>query len=255
MQIYVCVKHVPDSGALIELKGTSFAEDNVKFVVNPFDEYAIEEALQIVKDKGGEVVIVCLGKKGAEVTLRSALAMGPARAIHVVADEQFESPAVTARALAQAIKADGHADLVMTGKQSIDSEGMQTLYWLAKELDMPVVNEVVSLDVSGDGCIAKREIGGGTMETLAVQTPCVVGATKGLNEPRYPKLPDILKAKKKEIYQVPLSELSLDGAPTPSLVSLERMPERAGATFITGETVQDQAKELIRLLREEKNVI
>ena len=252
MQIHVCVKHVPDSGALIELSGEkSFAEGNVKFIPNPFDEYGIEEALKLKGD--GEVIIVCAGNTGAVSSIRAALAMGADRAIHVVTEGPFTDSALMAEAVAKVIRQDGSPDMVFTGKQSIDSEGGRFPYFLAKELGMPVINDVSGLEVQDDCVIASREVGG-VRQRLRAALPCVLGATRGLNDPRYPKLPDIMKAKKKPVQEIPAASLELAERCSPSLEKLELLPERAGARMFDGD-LSAQIRELLRVLREEERVL
>ncbi len=254
MQIYVCIKHVPDSGALIELAGdTAIAETNVKFIPSPFDEYGIEEALKLKGD--GEVVVVCAGNAGATSSIHAAMAMGADRAIHIVTEGTFTNSAQAAEAVAKAIANDGKkADLIFTGKQSIDSEGAQFPYHLAKELSVPVINDVSGLEINGDSLIASREIGGGVRQRISASLPCVLGATRGLNEPRYPKLPDIMKAKKKPIEKVEMASLGLSAKNTPVLEKMELVPERAGAKLFDGD-INAQIQELLRVLREEERVL
>jgi len=256
MPIYVCVKHVPDTAAVITLAGkTAYAEAGIKFIVNPYDEFAIEEALQWGEKKGEEVVAVTVGKKDAVSSLQNALALGAVRAIHIVTDKQFVSPADTAKALAAGIKADGAPSVVFTGKQSVDTEGMQLPYFLAHELGIPVVNEITELALEGDKVLATREAGGGAREVFSVSCPCVIGATKGLNNPRYPKLPDIMKAKKKPVNTVPLETLVPGEASAPALEALTLVAERAsgGAKILSG-TLEEQVAELSRIIKEKARV-
>ncbi len=253
MKIYVCVKHVPDTAAKITVvDDTGFAE-TCKFIVNPYDEYAVEEAVQLVKQAGsGEVVIVTVGKESAMTTMRSALALDAERGILVKTDSQFLDSALTGRALQKAIEQDGKPDLIFCGKQSIDSEGMQTPYRLANGFGMPVATEIVGLSIADGKAVAEREVGGGAREVLEIDTPCVIGATKGLNEPHYPKLPDIMKAKKKEVKQIDIADLGLDlSAPQTELIGLEAVPERSQARMIEGST-RDMAVELVKILKEEE---
>lgn len=255
MQIYVCVKHVPDSGALIELDGdTSFVEGNVKFIPSPFDEYGIEEALTLNKKHGGEVVIVCAANSNATSSIRAALAMGATRALHIVTEGQFTNSTTIAAAVAEAITNDGNPDIVFTGKQSIDSEGSQFPYRLAHALKMPVVNDVTGLEITEAVASVTREIGGGIRQQISAAMPCVIGATRGLNEPRYPKLPDIMKAKKKPIQEIPVENLTSASTPSPILEHLEMVPERSGAKMLEGD-VSAQIEELVRTLREEERVL
>lgn len=252
MQIYVCVKHVPDTAANIKVVAPAGFDESVKFVVNPYDEYGLEEALQIVAKAGGEVVAVTVGKESAVSSLRTALAVGATRSILVKTEAQFLDSAVTARALKAAITQDGTPDLIFMGKQSVDSEGMQTPYRLAQELDMPVVTEVVDVELGDGQAKVERETGGGVREVMEVSLPCVLGATKGLNEPRYPKLPDILKAKKKEIKQVDMADLGFsDDSGNTGLVELTQIPERSGATMLEGSP-REASEKLVTILKEEK---
>jgi len=253
MQIYVCVKHVPDSGALIELDGEqAFLETNVKFIPSPFDEYGIEEALTLKEQ--GEVIIVCAGNAGAISSIRAALAMGADRAIHIVSQGSFTTSAKMAEAIAKAILQDGTPDLIFTGKQSIDSEGSQFPYFLAKELSMPIINDVSGLEVKDGEVIASREMGGGVRQRIRAARPCVLGVTRGLNEPRYPKLPDIMKSKKKPVQEIPVESLNLAEKCTPVLEKMELLPERASAKMFSGD-VNAQVQELLRVLREEERVL
>ena len=256
MRIYVCVKHVPDTAAKVTVVGgTGFAE-TCKFIVNPYDEYSVEEAVQINKQAGqGEVVVVTVGKESAVNTMRSALALGADRGILVKTDAQFLDSSLTAQALKKAIEQDGAPDLIFCGKQSIDSEGMQTVFRLAKAFDMPAVNDVVDLKIGDGTATVEREIGGGSREVLEVKLPCVIGATRGLNEPHYPKLPDIMKAKKKEIKQINLAGLGLDTAASQTeIVRLEAVAERGQAKMMEGST-REMVQELVRILKEEEKVI
>ena len=251
MQIYVCVKHVPDTAANIRVTGDAEFDESVKFVVNPYDEYGLEEAIRIVKKNGGEVVIVSVGKEAAVNTMRSALAMGAARAILVKTETQFLDSSLTSLALQRAIKEDGVPDLIFTGKQSVDSEGSQTHYRLAQAFDMPVATEVVALELEDGRAVVEREIGGGLKEVIEMQTPCVIGATKGLNEPSYPKLPDILKAKKKEIKLIDIADLDIDmSSKNTDVVELEPVPERSEAKMLSGSP-REIAERLVSVLKEE----
>jgi electron transfer flavoprotein beta subunit len=251
MQIYVCVKHVPDTAANIKITGEAQFDESVKFVVNPYDEYGVEQAIQLIKDNGGEVIVVTVGKESAVNTMRSALAMGATRGILVKTETQFLDSALTSLALQRAIKEDGAPDLIFTGKQSVDSEGSQTHYRLAQAFDMPVATEVVALALKEDRAVVEREIGGGVKEVIEIQTPCVIGATKGLNEPRYPKLPDILKAKKKEVKLIDIADLGIDlAAGRTEIQELEPVPERSEAKMLDGNP-GEIAAQLVAIIKEE----
>lgn len=256
MKICVCVKHVPDTAATIKIAGDNgFDDGEIKFVVNPYDEFGVEEAVSLVEKEGGEVVIVTVGKEAAATTIRGALAMGAHRAILVKTEGQFLDASLTAQALKAAIEQDGLPDMIFTGKGSVDTETFQTNYRLAKSLGMPVVNEVSALTVDGGNATAEREVGGGDKQVIEMSLPCVIGATKGLNEPRYPKFPDIMKAKKKKINEVTLGDLGIDeNAGAVVIEKLEPVPERSGAKMLEG-SVEDQVTELIRVLKEDEKVL
>ena len=256
MQIYVCVKHVPDTAANIKVVGENgFDDAGCKFIANPYDEYAVEQAVQLVEKNGGEVIVVTVGKPAAVGTIRAAMAMGAHRGILVTVDRQFLDSQITARALKAAIEQDGQADIVFTGKGAVDTEGFQTLYRLAAAMDLPVVNEINKMELGDGTAIVGHEIGGGARESLEVQLPCVLGATKGLNEPRYPKFPDIMKAKKKPVQEIALADLGVSADEAQSeLLALEKVPERTGAKMMEGD-VRHAVEELVRILKEEEKVI
>ena len=162
MKICVCVKHVPDTAATIKLAGENgFKDSEIKFVVNPYDEYGVEEAVSLVEKQGGEVVIVTVGKAAAAATIRGAMAMGAHRAILVKTQGQFLDSGLTAHALKAVIEQDGLPDMIFTGKGSVDTESFQTQYRLAKSLSLPIVNEVSKLTVDNGKAVTERETGGG----------------------------------------------------------------------------------------------
>jgi electron transfer flavoprotein beta subunit len=256
MKICVCLKHVPDTAASIKLAGdTAFEDTDVKFVANPYDEYGVEEAVSLVEKLGGEVVIVTVGKAAAVSSIRSAMAMGAHRAILVTTDSQFLDSSLTAQALKAAMEKDGLPDMIFTGKGSVDTESFQTQYRLAKSLGLPIVNEVSKLMVDNGKAVAERETGSGEKQVIEMNLPCVIGAAKGLNEPRYPKFPDIMKAKKKQIQQMDLSELGIDASTgRVTLEKLEPVPERSGAKMLAG-SVDEQVTELVRILKQDEKVL
>ncbi|MCP4671016.1 MAG: electron transfer flavoprotein subunit beta/FixA family protein [Desulfobacula sp.] len=251
MKIFVCVKHVPDTAANIKIVDGNNFDDNVKFVVNPYDEYAIEQAVQIKKEKGGEVIIVTLGTDLAVATIRSALSMGADRGIHIKTDALITDAMTTGLALKNIIQKEGGADLVITGKQSVDTEGMQIQYRLALGLGMPVVTDVVSMMLDNGLATVECERGNGEVAVMELDMPCVIGATKGLNEPRYPKLPDILKAKRKPVNKIALTELVPQlPADKTVIMSLSAIPEKGQANIIEGTPVE-AASSFVELLKEE----
>jgi len=255
MKIYVCVKHVPDTAANIKVVGKAGFDDSVKFVVNPYDEYALEEAVKTAQQTGGEVVVVTVGKESALNSIRSALAVGADRGILVKTTQQYLDSATTSQALKKAIEQDGQPALIFTGKQSVDGEGMQTHYRLAAAFDMPMANDVVSFSIDNGKVTVECEADGGAREVVEMPIPCVIGANKGLNEPRYPKLPDILKAKKKEVKQIDIDDLQVILSDSASeLVALEPVPERGQARMLQGST-REKVTELVQRLKDEDKVL
>jgi len=249
MKIFVCVKHVPDTAANVKLVNGNSFDDSVKFVANPYDEYAIEEAIQIKEKTGGEIVIVTLGIPQAVASIRMALAMGADRGIHIKTDELIVDTVTTAEALKKAIEKDGGADLILTGKQSVDFEGMHTQYYLAQTLGLPVVTDVVALELEKDQAVVESDLGSSEVAIMELSLPCVISATKGLNEPRYPRLPDIMKAKRKPVEEISLQEL-VPQSPVhkTSMVSLEPVPEKGQATLFEGSATEvvDKLVEVFR---------
>jgi electron transfer flavoprotein beta subunit len=256
MRIYVCIKHVPDTAANIRpLGGTAF-DETVKFIMNPYDEYALEQALRIRENgAGAEVVAVTVGKEVAVSTLRTALAMGADRAILVKTDAYFTDSAETGRLLHSAISRDGSPDLILTGRQSVDTEGMQIPYRLGALFDMPVAANVVAFSMDEGRVTVEREIEGDVREVIEMTMPCVVGAAKGLNQPRSPTLPDMMKAKKKEIRVIPQADLGfLAPVPAVELLGLQTVPDRGRGSILVGDP-EKMVRELLCLLRKEAKVL
>lgn len=255
MKICVCVKHVPDTAVAIRVVGDAGFDESVKHVMNPYDEYALEEAVRLKEAVGGEVVVICVGKAAAAATARAAMAFGADRGILVKTETAFQDSALTASVLKTVISQEGGADLIFMGKQSVDTEGMQTHYRLGAALGIPVANEVISFKMDGERAVVQREISGGDREVLEMTLPCVIGATKGLNEPRYPKLRGIMEAKKKPLRELDFAEMGIeqpDGAV--ELTRLEPIPERGAATMLEG-SVGEMVAELVNRLRNEAKVI
>ena len=264
MKIIVCIKSVPDTGSSIRIKTGSAAIDpeGLTYVMNPYDEYAVEEALRI-KEKQGQTVItaISMGGTSAKEVLRTALSMGVDQAIHLK-DAGFEGldSQETAKVLARAMKTVGF-DLILCGKQAVDMDSAQVGPALAELLDLPQIGVVTRLEFDDQwrSLRAHRQIEGGT-EIIEAPLPCVITAQKGLNEPRYPSLKGILSAKKREIpeWGTPQMGLGAEGRePAPCairIVALEPPPARVPGRILAGDS-QEKVRELIRLLREEAKVI
>src|SRR6059036_3390316 len=200
MKIAVCIKRVPDSGTRVKIAsdGKSLDEAGVKFILNPYDEFAVEEALRRKEQAGaGEVVIVSVGPAAAQETIRTALAMGADRGVLLQTDAIPADGFVTAQALAAELHG-GAWDLILFGKMAIDDYNQQVGPMAAELLGLPCVTAVAHLEIDGGKGIAEREIEGG-VEVVEFPLPAVLTADKGLNEPRYPALKGIMAAKKKPL--------------------------------------------------------
>jgi len=255
MKIYVCVKHVPDTAARITILEDNRIDERVTFIMNPYDENAVEEAARIKREAGDtEVIAVTLGTPAAEATLRSALAMGADRGIFIKSDDHPDSM-VTAAALKAAIELDGKPDIIFTGKESIDSEGFQTMYRLAANFGIPAASNVVTLSLEPDTVIVEYELEAGAREVVELSLPCVIGTGKSLNRPNYPTLPAIMKARKKEIKQIDLEDLNFQ-KPAGRVEILELKPAAEGRQpkELSG-TPDEVAVEIVRILQEEARVI
>ena len=249
MNTIVCIKRVPDSATRVKIGpgGTDLDPAGVKYVVNPYDEFALEEAIRRREAAGsGTVTAITVGTDASAETLRSALAMGADEAV-LLRSEGSHDGFVIARALADEI-ASREYDLILFGKQAIDDDNMQVPQMVAELLDLPCATVVVSLEIDEGRAVAKREVEGGH-EVVEFSLPAVVSAQKGLNEPRYPNLKGIMAAKKK-----PLEEKDVSLQPsTLELVALEEPPAPA-AGRIVGEG-PDAVPDLIAALREEAKVL
>ena len=259
MKIAVCIKQVPDTETRIRVApdGKGVLETDVNWVVSPYDEFAIEEALRIKeKQGGGEVVLLSVGPDRVQAALRSGLAMGADSAIHLK-DPLFDAldAAGTAWALAAAIKPLG-ADLILCGQQGVGTDYAQVPGILAEILDLPQVTMAVKIEIGDMKATVKREIEGAT-ETWETSLPAVISAQKGLNEPRYASLKGIMAAKKKPIQTMDAAAAGLKAeglAPRTRVVAMELPAARSAVKMIEGDP-DTQVKELLRVLHDEAKVL
>ncbi len=264
MNSIVCLKQVPDTETQIKIgaDGKSIATDDVKWVMNPYDEFGVEEALRLKEKHGGEVTVVGLGPKRVTESIRTALAMGADKGILITDDALEGSDSIaTAKAIAAAVK-DLEYDVIFTGQRGVDDDLGIVGATLAELLGIPQLSLIVKVEVADDGTSVKveRPIEG---ETLVIESslPALVTAQKGLNEPRYASLPGIMKAKKKPLEEKSLGDLGLDsaefgeGARKLKILELTPPPARAAGKIVDGETPQEKAAELAKLLHEEAKVL
>lgn len=248
MKIAVCVSHVPDTAARIVIgaDGRSIDPNGVTYIVNPYDEFAIEEALKIKEKLGGETVAISVGKDASKETLRKALAMGVDSAVLLKDDNDRDSMAV-AKALAEEIKSQG-CELVFFGKQSVDYDNSITGQLTAELLGYNCVSVVVDFKLDGNNIIAEKEIEGGR-EVVETTLPAVITAQKGLNEPRYASLKGIMAAKKKVIEEKPAATAEK----TVEVIKMKKPPMKQPGRILG--TDKSAVAELVRLLKEEAKVI
>src|SRR5437879_2617103 len=250
MKIAVCIKRVPDSETRVKIApdGKSIDEAGVKFILNPYDEFAVEEALRRKEKAGaGEVVVIALGPAAAQETIRTALAMGADRGVLLQADRIPADGLQAATALAAELKAGGY-DLIRCGKMAIDDYNHQVGPMVAELLDLPCVTTVAHLEIENGKGTAEREIEGG-VEVVEFPLPAVLTTDKGLNEPRYPALKGIMAAKKKPLDVKPTAP----GPGALEVLALSPPPQRKDGRVV-GEG-SAAVPELLRLLRDEAKVL
>lgn len=246
MKILTTVKRVTDPDMKVKIKpdGSGIITDGVEYKMNSFDEYGVEEAIVVKENHGGEVVVVSVGPDAATKEIRTALAMGADRGILVETDEDLDSDAV-ARVLAEIVKKE-QPDIILMGKQAVDSDRNQAGQMLAAYLDYPQATFAFDLKIDGDFAVVEREVDGGS-STKRVKLPAVVTADLRLNEPRYASLPGIIKAKRKKIDRYSPADLGVDVAPRVKVVKFEAPEERAAGQIVDSvdaliEKLQNEAK-------------
>jgi electron transfer flavoprotein beta subunit len=257
MNLYVCIKQVPDTETKIKLNADNSGIDpaGIKWIMSPNDEFAVEEALRVKeKNAGSTVTVLTAGPDRTVEALRTALAMGADSAIHVELPDTADS-ALAAKALAGALKKETKVDLVYFGKEAIDDGASMVPQLVAAHLGLPSVTVVTGIEYSGTTLKCKREIEGGASELVEVAAPAVIAASKGLNEPRYATLPNIMKAKKKEVKKVSLADAGASTADQKiKLKNFQLPPPKSAGKKIEGDAAT-QAKSLVNALHNEAKVI
>jgi len=256
MNIVVCIKQVPDTASRIEVRGGRIVEDGLQWVTNPFDEYAVEEALRLREKHGGTVTLVAVGPARAKDALKQELARGADEAVLCI-DPAFEGldPLCVAQVLRAAVQKIGF-DMVWGGWKGADDDAGLTPIYLAELLGVPHVSFVSKFEVRDGRAVCEREVEGGR-EVIETSLPAVFTAQKGLNEPRYPSLKGIMAVKKKVIPEWTAADLGLSADQLTrgiELVEVEPPPERKAGRIVSG-TPEEAARELARLLRTEAKVI
>jgi electron transfer flavoprotein beta subunit len=254
----VCISHVPDTESRIKIAGgTKVDEAGLKFIVSPYDEYALEEAIRIKEKSGGDVTVLTFGPDRAQQALREALARGATKAMHVKGDAGEADSLGIAKVLAAAIKSIPH-DLVLLGKQGVGTDNGLVGPMLAELLGYPQVNVVTKLEVGDGKLTAHREVEAAE-EVLEAPTPAIVTAQKGLNEPRYSSLKGIMAAKKITIDAKSIADLGLDEndilRQRVVTVSLELPPEKSGGRKVDGADAAAAAQEILKYIKDEAKAL
>ncbi|WP_043934949.1 electron transfer flavoprotein subunit beta/FixA family protein [Bacillus sp. EB01] len=257
MNIFVLMKRTFDTEEKISISGGKINEDGAEFIINPYDEYAIEEAIRVRDAQGGEVTVVSVGSEEAEKQLRTALAMGADKAVLINTEDDVENgdQFTTAKILAEFLK-DKEADLILGGNVAIDGGSGQVGPRVAELLDIPYVTTITKLEINGGTVTVTRDVEGDS-EVVETSLPLLVTAQQGLNDPRYPSLPGIMKAKKKPLEELELDDLDLeedDVEAKTKTIEIYLPPKKEAGRVLQGE-LADQVKELVQLLHSEAKVV
>ncbi len=257
MNIFVLLKRTFDTEEKITISGGKINEDGAEFIINPYDEYAVEEAIQVRDAHGGEVTVVTVGTEESEKELRTALAMGADKAVLINVEDDVEDgdQFTTATILAEFLK-DKEADLIFAGNVAIDGGSGQVGPRVAESLDIPYVTTITKLEISGQTATVVRDVEGDS-ETIETSLPLLVTCQQGLNDPRYPSLPGIMKAKKKPLDEVEIDDLDLDEEDVEAktkTIEIYLPPKKEAGRVLEGD-IPDQVVELVSLLHREAKVI
>lgn len=255
MNILVLLKQTFDTEEKIVIQNGQINESGIEFIVNPYDEYAVEEAVKLKEENGAEVTVITVGTDRAESALRTALAMGADKAILVDPGEEEADEYTVAKMIKAAIK-DESFDLILGGNMSVDTGGGQVAIRVAEAMGIPHVSTITKLTIEGNNATVERDVEG-DMEIIEVSLPLVVTAQQGLNEPRYPSLPGIMKAKKKPIERLSVEDLGLskEAAKAKTTVTDQFLPAKKQAGRMLSGEIKEQVAELSQLLRTEAKVI
>ncbi|WP_153122931.1 electron transfer flavoprotein subunit beta/FixA family protein [Peribacillus tepidiphilus] len=257
MNIYVLLKRTFDTEEKISLSNGKINEEGAEFIINPYDEYAVEEAIQVRDAHGGEVTVVTVGTEESEKQLRTALAMGADKAVLINTEDDVEEgdQFTTAKILAEFLK-DKDADLILAGNVAIDGGSGQVGPRVAELLGIPYITTITNLEIDGTKVSVVRDVEGDS-EVIETSLPLLVTAQQGLNEPRYPSLPGIMKAKKKPLEELELDDLDLDEDDVEAktkTIEVYLPPKKEAGRILEGD-IKDQVQELVKLLHTEAKVI
>jgi electron transfer flavoprotein beta subunit len=257
MNIFVLMKRTFDTEEKISIKNGKVSEDGAEFIINPYDEYAIEEAIQVRDANGGEVTVVTVGNSESVKELRTALAMGCDKAALLNIEDDIEDgdQYTTAKVVAEFLK-DKEADLILAGNVAIDGASGQVGPRVADLLGIPYVTTITKLEIDGKKATVYRDVEGDS-EVIETTLPLLITAQQGLNDPRYPSLPGIMKAKRKPLEELDLDDLNLiedDIKAKTKSIEIYLPAKKEAGIVLEGELI-DQVKELVSLLHNEAKVV
>lgn len=257
MNIYVLLKSTFDTEEKIHVVDGKIEDEGAEIIINPYDEYAVEEGIRQRDEHGGEITVVTVGSSDSEKQLRTALAMGADKAVLInTEDDLEEGDQYTTAKILEAFFEENEADLILAGNVAIDEASGQVGPRLAELLDIPYVTTIVSLEIDGDEVTIEKDVEG-DIETIETNLPLLVTCQQGLNDPRYPSLPGIMKAKKKPLEELELDDLDLDEDDVQAktkTVDIFLPPEKQAGRLIEGEP-KEQVKELVQLLKDDAKVL
>ncbi|WP_042146236.1 electron transfer flavoprotein subunit beta/FixA family protein [Paucisalibacillus sp. EB02] len=257
MNIFVLLKKTFDTEEKIVVSNGRIEDDGAEFIINPYDEYAVEEAIKQRDEHGGEVTVITIGDEDSEKQLRTALAMGADKAVLInTEDDLDEGDQFTTTKILEAFFEDKDVDLILAGNVAIDEASGQVGPRLAERLGFNYVTTITSLEIDGNTAKIDKDVEG-DVEKIETSLPLLVTCQQGLNEPRYPSLPGIMKAKKKPLEELEIDDLELDEdelEPKTKTVDIFLPPEKEAGRVLEGE-VDAQVKELVTLLRNEAKVL
>lgn len=255
MNILVCIKQVPDMESKFKVgaAGTWYDSADLAWRMNEYDEYAVEQAVQLKEKTGGDLTVLCIGPDRVKETMKKALAMGCDRGVHVADEASFTKDPFSIAAIIAQFAGAKNFDLIFTGMQSQDRGSAQVGVLAAEMLGMPSITTIVDFAFDNNTISVKRELEGGVKAKVTSPTPALVTCQLGLNTPRYPTLPNIMKAKKKELLSLPVADLlKVQGLEeTTSLY----FPEKKGGGLILEGDIGDLADRLIKILKEKTAVL
>ncbi len=256
MKILICIKQVPDMESRFKLNaaGTWYSDQDLAWRMNEYDEFAVEQGVQLREQLGdAEVVVLSVGPDRVKEAMKKSLAMGADRGVHIQDDASFEKDPFQIASAIAAYASDQSFDVIFTGMQSQDRGSAQVGVLLAGMLGLPAVTTIVGFECDGISATVRRELEGGLKSVVKLSLPALFTCQLGLNTPRYPTLPNIMKSKKKELISIPVGDLLKVGALTAT--ALARFPEKRGAGLILEGDVADLAEQLVAILKNKTAVL